>query len=176
MGHKETAKDTASVLGRMYDAIEYRGFAQETAEQLARWAGVPIYNGLTDEWHPTQILADFLTFREHISEAAERGRLLLPRRRPLQHGRLVSRRRGEARDGRPHRQPEVALAARRDRRARTVGRRRDGRADHDHRGRRRGRPRLRRAAHGRLGLDGRGDEVWAERSSPDALPGQRRGR
>jgi ornithine carbamoyltransferase len=50
----------------MYDAIEYRGFGQETAEELARWAGVPIYNGLTDEWHPTQILADFLTFREHV--------------------------------------------------------------------------------------------------------------
>src|SRR5215468_3655901 len=66
MGHKETAKDTARVLGRMYDAIEYRGFAQDTAEELARWAGVPVYNGLTDEWHPTQILADFLTFREHI--------------------------------------------------------------------------------------------------------------
>jgi ornithine carbamoyltransferase len=68
MGHKETVKDTARVLGRMYDAIEYRGFAQDTAEELARWAGVPIYNGLTDEWHPTQILADFLTFREHISK------------------------------------------------------------------------------------------------------------
>jgi ornithine carbamoyltransferase len=66
MGHKETVKDTARVLGRMYDAIEYRGFGQETAEELARWAGVPIYNGLTDEWHPTQVLADFLTFKEHI--------------------------------------------------------------------------------------------------------------
>jgi ornithine carbamoyltransferase len=66
MGRKETAKDTARVLGRMYDAIEYRGFAQETAEELAKWSGVPVYNGLTDEWHPTQILADFLTFREHI--------------------------------------------------------------------------------------------------------------
>jgi ornithine carbamoyltransferase len=66
MGHKETAKDTARVLGRMYDAIEYRGFAQDTAEELAQWAGVPVYNGLTDEWHPTQILADFLTFKEHI--------------------------------------------------------------------------------------------------------------
>src|ERR671911_2985508 len=64
MGHKETVKDTARVLGRMYDAIEYRGFAQETAEKLAEYAGVPIYNGLTDEWHPTQILADFLTMRE----------------------------------------------------------------------------------------------------------------
>src|SRR6516162_630648 len=68
MGHKETVKDTARVLGRMYDAIEYRGFAQDTAEELARWAGVPIYNGLTDEWHPTQILADFLTFREHVGK------------------------------------------------------------------------------------------------------------
>jgi ornithine carbamoyltransferase len=66
MGHKETVKDTARVLGRMYDAIEYRGFAQETAEELAEWSGVPIYNGLTDEWHPTQILADFLTIREHV--------------------------------------------------------------------------------------------------------------
>jgi ornithine carbamoyltransferase len=68
MGHKETVKDTARVLGRMYDAIEYRGFAQETAEALARWAGVPVYNGLTDEWHPTQILADFLTFRERLGK------------------------------------------------------------------------------------------------------------
>ncbi len=68
MGHKETVKDTARVLGRMYDAIEYRGFAQDQAEELARWAGVPVYNGLTDEWHPTQILADFLTFREHLGK------------------------------------------------------------------------------------------------------------
>jgi ornithine carbamoyltransferase len=66
MGHKETVKDTARVLGRMYDAIEYRGFAQDTARQLADHSGVPVYNGLTDEWHPTQILADFLTFREHV--------------------------------------------------------------------------------------------------------------
>jgi ornithine carbamoyltransferase len=66
MGHKETVKDTARVLGRMYDAIEYRGFGQDVAEELAESAGVPIYNGLTDEWHPTQILADFLTFREHV--------------------------------------------------------------------------------------------------------------
>jgi ornithine carbamoyltransferase len=66
MGHKETVKDTARVLGRMYDALEYRGFGQDTAEELARWAGVPVFNGLTDEWHPTQILADFLTIREHV--------------------------------------------------------------------------------------------------------------
>ena len=68
MGHKETVKDTARVLGRMYDAIEYRGFGENVADELARWAGVPVYNGLTDEWHPTQILADFLTFREHIDK------------------------------------------------------------------------------------------------------------
>jgi ornithine carbamoyltransferase len=66
MGSKETVKDTARVLGRMYDAIEYRGFGQEIADELAEWAGVPVYNGLTDEWHPTQVLADFLTFREHV--------------------------------------------------------------------------------------------------------------
>jgi ornithine carbamoyltransferase len=66
MGHKETVKDTARVLGRMYDAIEYRGFGEKVADELAEWAGVPVYNGLTDEWHPTQILADFLTIREHV--------------------------------------------------------------------------------------------------------------
>src|SRR5947209_15911011 len=68
MGHKETAKDTARVLGRMYDAIEFRGFSQQTADELAAWSGVPVYNGLTDEWHPTQILADFLTLREHVAK------------------------------------------------------------------------------------------------------------
>ena len=103
------------------------------------WAGVPVYNGLTDEWHPTQILADFLTFREHVAEAARRGRLLLPRRRPLQHGRLLPDRRREARHGRPDRQPEVAVAARRDRRARARAIAAEtGAHDHDHRGRRRG--------------------------------------
>jgi ornithine carbamoyltransferase len=66
IGHKETVKDTARVLGRMYDAIEYRGFGENVADELAQWAGVPVFNGLTDEWHPTQILADFLTIREHV--------------------------------------------------------------------------------------------------------------
>jgi ornithine carbamoyltransferase len=68
MGHKETVKDTARVLGRMYDAIEYRGFGEAVADELAAWSGVPVYNGLTDEWHPTQILADFLTLREHVDK------------------------------------------------------------------------------------------------------------
>lgn len=65
IGHKETMKDTARVLGRMYDGIEYRGFGQEIVEELAQYAGVPVWNGLTNEFHPTQILADFLTMKEH---------------------------------------------------------------------------------------------------------------
>ena len=65
IGVKESMKDTARVLGRMYDGIEYRGFAQATVEELAKYAGVPVWNGLTNEFHPTQILADFLTMREH---------------------------------------------------------------------------------------------------------------
>jgi len=64
LGHKESIADTARVLGRMYDAIEFRGNAQEDVEELARHAGVPVYNGLTNEWHPTQMLADFLTMHE----------------------------------------------------------------------------------------------------------------
>jgi len=65
IGGKETMKDTARVLGRMYDGIEYRGFTQETVEELGAFAGVPVWNGLTNEFHPTQILADFLTMQEH---------------------------------------------------------------------------------------------------------------
>jgi ornithine carbamoyltransferase len=64
LGHKESVADTARVLGRMYDAIEFRGSAQDDVEELARFAGVPVYNGLTNEWHPTQMLADFLTMHE----------------------------------------------------------------------------------------------------------------
>lgn len=68
LGHKETVKDTARVLGRVYDAIEYRGFGQTIVEELAAFAGVPVYNGLTDEFHPTQILADLLTMQEHFGK------------------------------------------------------------------------------------------------------------
>src|SRR5680860_564226 len=65
IGHKESMKDTARVLGRMYDAIEYRGSRHELVETLGQFAGIPVWNGLTDEWHPTQSLCDMLTMREH---------------------------------------------------------------------------------------------------------------
>ncbi|MFC1863188.1 ornithine carbamoyltransferase [Thermodesulfobacteriota bacterium] len=68
IGHKESMKDTARVLGRMYDGIEYRGFSQSTVEELGEYAGVPVWNGLTDEFHPTQILADVLTMDEHTEK------------------------------------------------------------------------------------------------------------
>ncbi len=68
IGAKETMKDTARVLGRMYDGIEYRGFGQDVVEELGKYAGVPVWNGLTTEFHPTQILADFLTAKEHLNK------------------------------------------------------------------------------------------------------------
>lgn len=68
IGKKESIEDTARVLGRMYEGIEYRGFGQEIVEELAEYAGVPVWNGLTNEYHPTQMLADFLTIREHFGE------------------------------------------------------------------------------------------------------------
>ncbi len=71
IGHKESMKDTARVLGRMYDGIEYRGFAQETVEILGEYAGVPVWNGLTNEFHPTQMLADVLTMIEHSDKPLE---------------------------------------------------------------------------------------------------------
>ena len=66
LGHKESVEDTARVLGRMFDGIQFRGFKQETVEKLAKYSGVPVWNGLTDEYHPTQILADFLTMKEQF--------------------------------------------------------------------------------------------------------------
>ncbi|MEU1823773.1 ornithine carbamoyltransferase [Streptomyces abikoensis] len=72
IGHKESVPDTARVLGRMFDAIQYRGHGQGVVEELAAHAGVPVYNGLTDEWHPTQMLADVLTMTEHTAKPLER--------------------------------------------------------------------------------------------------------
>ncbi len=71
IGSSETIKDTARVLGRMYDGIEFRGFAQQSVETLAAFSGVPVWNGLTDKWHPTQMLADILTMRDHIDKPLE---------------------------------------------------------------------------------------------------------
>ena len=87
IGHKESMRDTARVLTRFYDAIEYRGAGQAIVDELVKFADVPIYNGLTNEFHPTQFLADALTMIEHCGQADEPDRLLLHRRLPLQHRR-----------------------------------------------------------------------------------------
>lgn len=73
IGHKESIKDTARVLGRMYDGIQYRGYGQEIVETLAEYAGVPVWNGLTNEFHPTQLLADLLTMQEHLRQSVQRN-------------------------------------------------------------------------------------------------------
>ncbi|WP_301099211.1 ornithine carbamoyltransferase [Otariodibacter sp.] len=75
IGHKESMKDTARVLGRMYDGIQYRGYGQELVQTLADYSGVPVWNGLTDEFHPTQILADFLTMQEHCDKPLNQMKL-----------------------------------------------------------------------------------------------------
>lgn len=72
LGTKEAIEDTARVFGRMFDAIQFRGFSQSTVETLAHWSGVPVYNGLTDDWHPTQVLADLMTLEEAMSSLAGR--------------------------------------------------------------------------------------------------------
>ena len=76
MGKKESMEDTAKVLGRFYDGIEFRGFSQKTVEELARWSGVPVWNGLTDDYHPTQVLADFMTAMEHLDKPLEEMKLV----------------------------------------------------------------------------------------------------
>ena len=76
MGKKESIDDTAKVLGRMYDGIEFRGYKQETVEKLAQASGVPVWNGLTDLYHPTQILADFMTMEEHIDKPLDKAKLV----------------------------------------------------------------------------------------------------
>lgn len=76
MGKKESIEDTAKVLGRFYDGIEFRGFKQETVDELAKFAGIPVWNGLTDEYHPTQILADFMTIEEHVAKPLRKVKLV----------------------------------------------------------------------------------------------------
>ncbi len=88
LGHKESIADTAAVLGRMYDAIEFRGNSQADVEELAAHAGVPVYNGLTNEWHPTQMLADFLTMHESSNKPYHGLAYAFVGRLPVQHGPL----------------------------------------------------------------------------------------
>lgn len=76
LGKKESLEDTAKVLGRMFDGIEFRGFAQRSIEDLARFSGVPVWNGLTDNWHPTQVLADFMTIEEHTGRPLAETKLV----------------------------------------------------------------------------------------------------
>ena len=177
MGHKETVKDTARVLGRMYDAIEYRGFGaghRRGARALGRRPDLQrAHRRVAPDPDPRR-LPDV---PRAPLEAAQRGRLLLPRRRALQHGRLVPDRRGEARDGRAHREPAVALAARRDRRARALDRRRDRRRITITDDVAEAVQRRRRAAHRRLGLDGRaGRGLEGAHRAAHAVPDQRGGR
>ena len=175
MGHKETVKDTARVLGRMYDAIEYRGFAQETAEELARWSGVPVYNGLTDEWHPTQILADFLTFREHVDKPLNEVVFcyLGDARFNMADSYLI----GGAKLGMDVRiaSPKSLWPRAGDRRGSPRRRGRDRGQDHDHGRCSGGGSRLRLSLDGRLGLDGGGRRglEGADRAA-HALPDQQR--
>ena len=154
LGHKESVADTARVLGRMYDAIEFRGNRQVDVEVLAEYAGVPVYNGLTDEWHPTQMLADFLTMHEASGKPYDAltyafvgdcrfnmGRSLLVT------GALMG---ADVRLA----GPAIPRAARR--RGQDRRRHRDAhrRSDHDHRGRRTSRLRCGLRAHRRVGVDG----------------------
>ena len=173
LGHKESVADTAAVLGRMYDAIEFRGNAQADVEELAAHAGVPVYNGLTDEWHPTQMLADFLTMHESSGKPYDQiayaftgdcrfnmGRSLLVM------GALMG--------------SDVRLAGPAELHP-PAGRRRPGpghrrahrRPHHDHRGPGAGRGRGRLHPHRRVGLDGRVQgRVDRTGQGADSLPGQ----
>ena len=156
IGHKESMKDTARVLGRMYDAIEYRGYGQEIVEELAKYAGVPVWNGLTDEFHPTQILADVLTMTEFSDKPLSQISYcyLGDARNNMGDSLLIggSKLGMDVRLCAPkHLWPDEDLVE-----ALPGGRRRDGRPDHPDREHRRRREGRRLPVHGRVGLDGRG--------------------
>ncbi len=116
IGHKESMKDTARVLGRMYDAIEYRGAGQEIVEELAEYAGVPVFNGLTDEFHPDPDARRRADDDRALPETVARHRLRLRRRRPQQHGQLAAAGGRQARHGRADRRAAGPVAQRRARR------------------------------------------------------------
>ena len=145
------------MLGRMFDGIEYRGFAQEPVEILGDYAGVPVWNGLTDTWHPTQMLADILTMRDHSAKPLAEIVLLLPGRRPEQHGQLAAGHRRAARHGRPDlRAPRSSSRPTPTSRAPAAGLAEDtGARLTGHRRRRPGRGRRRLPVHRRLAVHGR---------------------
>ena len=154
IGHKESIRDTARVLGRMYDAIEYRGFKQTVVEELARYAGVPVYNGLTDESHPTQMLADLLTMEEHSDKPLHSIAYcyLGDARNNMGNSLLLA----GARMGMDVRlaRPEVAVARRCGRAPREGPREGVGGADRADGRPEEGRQGLRLRPHGRVGVDG----------------------
>ena len=172
LGREESVADTARVLGAMFDGIEFRGFGQETVEELARHAGVPVWNGLTDQWHPTQMLADVLTMREHQARPHRGDQLLLRRRRAQQRRPLAADHRGHAGHGRadrrtPRAEPSGSAGGRgpphgAGKRCPGAGHRRPGQ------GARRCRLRLHRRV-GQHGGGGRG--VGPACSAADPLPG-----
>ncbi|GAA3030878.1 hypothetical protein GCM10020000_04630 [Streptomyces olivoverticillatus] len=154
MGHKESIKDTARVLGRMYDGIEYRGSGQEIVEELADCSGVPVFNGLTDAWHPTQSLADALTMWENTDKPLHDVSFayLGDARNNVANSLLVMG--GVARDGRPPRRPGEPPPRPRRGQGGHAHRRGDRSPDHPHREPRRGRGRGRLPLHRCVGLHG----------------------
>ena len=136
IGHKESMKDTARVLGEIYDAIEYRGFGQDIVEELGEYAGVPVYNGLTNEFHPTQILCDVLTMVEHSDKPMRQIAYCFLGDCAQQYGQLADGRWLQAGYGRAPVRPQSPVAGREARRRVQGARRRDRRSSHDHRRRR----------------------------------------
>ena len=174
IGHKESMKDTARVLGRIFDGIEYRGFDQEIVEQLAQFAGVPVWNGLTDEFHPTQILADFLTMTEFSDKPLTQISYCYLGDAREQHGRLADGRWCEDGHGRAAVRAEGPLARRGPRRRVPDHRRTDRRSHHAQRRPGQGGQGRRLPVHRRVGLDGRGQVgLGRARQAPQAVPGQR---
>ena len=133
IGHKESMKDTARVLGRMYDGIEYRGFGQDLVEILGKYAGVPVWNGLTDQFHPTQMIWRHPDHDGALRQAPGRDRLLLSGRCPQQHGQLADGHRLQAGHGCAPVRAQGSLARRRAGRHLQEDRQRDRRPPDPHR-------------------------------------------
>ena len=174
IGHKESVADTARVLGRFFDGIEYRGAAQETVDTLARYAGVPVWNGLTDEWHPTQALCDGVTMLEHAGKPAEEIAFAYVGDARFNMGNSLLVAGCPDGDGRADRRSGVAAARGGGRRCRAGRGRRHRRPGDGHRRPCRRRPRRRLRAHRRLGVHGGAEgRLGRAHRAALALPGQR---